>query len=228
MPLAPDQLELFYRLHPSLMFYVNQRLKLIDEDVASPEAYVRLPPTSRAAVHKALPQHLDLIDAFVDENPFHFNDSELAIVRSWKHLVAGTFYAFRHLRDYMVFLSATDPVVAYGVLPLLDPFEVVIGPHLPRMIKTTLLPFQGQIVYDGLMSAYNISFGPGIRRSMNDDYRAAKERSGIITSLPPDPENARPARTKSATTRRPTGARGPRGEPKAGSSAKRRMTGSWP
>ena len=53
----------------------------------------------------------------------------------------------------MVFLSSTEPVVAYGVVALFDPFEKVIGPYLPRMIETTLLPFKGRIVYDGELDA---------------------------------------------------------------------------
>ena len=40
------------------------------------------------------------------------------------------------------------------------------------------------IVYDGLMSSYNISFGPGIRRSLNESFKEAKARHGIVTSLP--------------------------------------------
>jgi len=39
--------------------------------------------------------------------------------------------------------------------------------------KFTLLPFKGLIVYDGLMSSYNISFGPGIRRSLNENFKEA-------------------------------------------------------
>src|SRR5690606_12136650 len=39
-------------------------------------------------------------------------------------------------------------------------------------------------VYDGLMSGHNISFGPGGRRNLNEDYKAAKDRLGVITSLP--------------------------------------------
>ncbi len=80
----------------------------------------------------------------------------------------------------MVFLSSTEPVVAYGVVALFDPFEVVIGPYLPRMIETTLLPFKGRIVYDGLITGFNIFFGGGIKRSLNESYKEAKERSGII------------------------------------------------
>src|SRR5262249_16379473 len=151
----------FFRLHRSLMFFVNQRLKVLDEDVADPEAYARLPAQARFKVHEALIEHRALMGEFADENPFHFDKADLEIVRSWKHLVAGTFSAFRQLRNYMVFLSSTEPVLAYGVLALFDPFEVVVGPDLPRMLRTTLLPFKGRIVYDGLISGYNIFFGPG-------------------------------------------------------------------
>jgi hypothetical protein len=35
-----------------------------------------------------------------------------------------------------------------------------------------------------LLNSYNISFGPGIRRSLNESFKEAKERHGIITSLP--------------------------------------------
>src|SRR5207245_715894 len=106
-----------------------------------PEAYSGFSPETRLKVHQALLDHIELIDAFAEENPFQFSDEELEIVRSWKHYVSGTFYAFRQLQNHMIFLSSTEPVVAYGVVALFDSFETVIGPYLPRMIKTTLLPF---------------------------------------------------------------------------------------
>jgi hypothetical protein len=184
MQLSLEDVDRFFRLHRSLMFYVNQTLKVIDENVATPEAYSGLPPETRVEVHKALLDHMDLIDAFADENPFHFDEADLEIVRSWKHLVSGTFYAYRQLQNYMVFLSSTEPVVAYGVVALFDPFETVIGPYLPRMIETTLLPFKGRIVYDGLVTSYNITFGAGIKRRLNASYKEAKARHGIVASLP--------------------------------------------
>jgi hypothetical protein len=84
----------------------------------------------------------------------------------------------------MVFLSMTDPAIAYGVLALWQPFEELTGPYLPVLTETVLLPFKGMIVYDGLMSSYRISFGPGIRRRLNESFKEAKARHGIVTSLP--------------------------------------------
>ena len=130
-----EDVELFFRLHRSLMFFVNQRLNVIDETVATPDAYSVLPPTNRIEVHKALLEHMDLIDAFTDENPFGFDETDLEIVRSWKHLVVGTFYAYRQLQQYMVFLSSTEPVIAYGIVALFDPFEVSSGRTCPGWLR---------------------------------------------------------------------------------------------
>ena len=220
MQLPLDDVDLFFRLHRGLMFFVNRKLQVIDRKVASSEAYSGLPPEARVEVHKALLDHTDLIDAFAYENPFDFDETGLEVVRSWKNLVTGTFYAFRQLRDHMIFLSSTEPVVAYGVVALFDPFEAVVGPYLPRMVKTTLLPFKGRIVYDGLVTGYNVTFGGGIKRRLNEDYKEAKERSGIITSLPPSAGRPQPAGTKAATRKRATKAGATRGGSKAPAKAR--------
>jgi hypothetical protein len=184
MLLEPQDVKLFFRLHRTLMFFVNQRLKVLPDDLATPEEFAALAPDVRLKVRKALLDHTDLIQTFVDENPAHLPDDELAIVRSWNHLVAGKFYIFRELKQYTVFLSSGKEPVAYGVLALSQPFEELVGPYLPVLIETVLLPFKDVIVYDGLLNAYRISFGPGIRRSLNESYKEAKARHGIVTSLP--------------------------------------------
>lgn len=184
MLLTPQDVQLLFKLHRALMFFVNQRLKVLSDDVASPNAFSSLPPQVRLKVRDAFLGHTDLIQAFVDENPAHLSDDELDIVRSWQHLVHGKFYIFREMKKYTVFLSITDPPIAFGVMALSEPFDVMIGRPLPIMVQAVLLPFKGMIVYDGLMTSHNISFGPGIRRHMNEDFKEAKARHGIVTSLP--------------------------------------------
>jgi hypothetical protein len=83
-----------------------------------------------------------------------------------------------------VFLSTEKQPIAYGVLALTQPFEEMIGPYLPVMTQAVLMPFKDKVVYDGLLSSYRISFGPGIRRSLNQSFKEAKERHGIVTALP--------------------------------------------
>lgn len=200
MLLELQEVELFSRLHRTFMFFVNQRLNVVPVEITTPEEFASLSPELRVKVRDALNAKLDLIESFVNENPAHLSDDELDIVRSWRQLVTGRFYVFRELKKYTVFLTTTNPTIAYGVLALSQPFEDLIGPYLPVLTQTTLLPFKGVIVYDGLMSNYNISFGGGIRRSLNESYKAAKLRHGIVTSLPmsekPMSDKPMPAKAK--------------------------------
>jgi len=203
MLLTPQDVDLFFRLHRALMFCVNQRLQVLPDDVASPDAFSSLSPQVRLKVRDAFLKHTDLIQQFVDENPVHLTSDELDIVRSWQHLVHGKFYVFRELKKYTVFLSTTSPAIAYGVLALSQPFEDLIGPYLPVLTQTVLLPFKGVIVYDGLMSSYRISFGPGIRRNLNQDFKEAKTRHGIVTSLPMSDEPLPPKAPKARPMPKP-------------------------
>ena len=100
--------------------------------------------------------------------------------------MVGQFFIFRYQSKYAVFLSMDSPKKAYGVLALADPFEQLVGPYLPRLIGAVLLPFKEQIIYDGLLSGHNITFGGGVKRRLNEEYKEAKEAFGIITSLPFD------------------------------------------
>jgi len=184
MLLDRHELHLFFRLHWELMFFVNQRLKVIPDKIAAPEAFAVLSPQVRIKVRDTFLENRDLIESFVSENPAHFSEDELDIVRSWRHLVHGKFYVFRELAKYTVFLSTTDSAIAYGVHALSQPFEELIGPCLPVLTEVVLLPFRDKIVYDGLLRSFKISFGPGIRRGLNESFKEAKAGHGIVTSLP--------------------------------------------
>jgi hypothetical protein len=151
----------------------------------------------RLKLRDALVANMDLIDAFVAENPFKLTEDELEVVRSWNDLVAGEFYVYRCLKKYTVFLTTREPVIAYGVLSLTDPLEDLVGHRLPHLCKAVLLPFKGRIVYDGMLAGYNVHFGSGIRRRLKESYDDAKERQGIITALPP------PADDHDSTQERP-------------------------
>ena len=50
-------------------------------------------------------------------------------------------------------------------------------------VRTVLLPFKGQIVYDGLMQPYRVIFGGGIKGELKETYLTAKQNCRVITSL---------------------------------------------
>ncbi|QDV43875.1 hypothetical protein Enr13x_37350 [Stieleria neptunia] len=184
MNLTTDEGKLFYDLYAALLSFVNRRLEVSSETFSDAREYTTTPPEIRVAIRDALFEHRELIDEFVKENPARLGAESLEIVGSWKHALPGKFYIFRYLKKYTVFLTSGDsPNKAYGVLGLADPMVDVIGPYLPQLVATVLLPYQGRIIYDGMLAGYNIRFGGGIKRSLNEEYKQAKEKFGIVTSL---------------------------------------------
>ncbi len=195
MNLSVEEAKLFYDLYAALLAFVNRKLAVSPEQFTNAEEYSVTSPEARVAIRDALFAQRELIDEFVRDNPANVKAEDLDIVRSWKHAQVGSFYVFRYLKNFTVFLtsSAAQPK-AYGVLGLVDSFEDLVGPHLPRMITAVLLPFQGRITYDGLLTGYNITFGGGIKRRLNEEYKDAKATFGIITSLGAEPPAAEPAK----------------------------------
>lgn len=188
MRLSERDLKLFYKLHPALLFYANKQTKTI-EHVSTLDEFMYLPPEPRRRIRDALCDNAHLIDSFVVENPFDFSMGELEIIRGWKNFVKDKFFLMRYLKKHTVFLEEGESH-AYGVIGLTDEIEDMLGPRLPIYLETVLLPFRGQIVYDGLVTTYSVYFGTGMRRSLNDAYQEAKFRYGVITSLPFSPDKA--------------------------------------
>jgi Domain of unknown function (DUF6398) len=186
MLLSPSDAKLFFKLHRTLMFFANQRLGVLPDEIATPDEFADLSPETRLKVRNAFLDDIDLTEFFVAQNPARLPDDELDIVHTWRHLVAGEFYIFRDLKKYTVFLSSEEQPTAYGVTALTQPFEELVGPYLPVLVETVLLPFKDKIVYDGLLAGpgMSLSFGPGIRRMLNESYQQAKAHYGIVTSLP--------------------------------------------
>ncbi len=182
MKLTNEDADLFYRLHWSLMFYANQKHKVIG-NLESPD-FKKQKPEDILKLNEKIFSHIDIIDSFVAENPPNFNKEELEIVKNWKKFIGGDFFIIAHLKDYTVFLGGDDnEPKAYGVLGLRSGIEEVVGHYLPIFVRTILLPFRGRIVYCGVLNCNNIHFGGGFRKSIQLDYQKARSKFGIITSL---------------------------------------------
>lgn len=182
MRLSAENVDLYYKLMNALLYFTNIKLSIL-ENLQTPEDIRRIPLDEKVRLREALWKNADLIDAFTAENPFHFSDEEIEIVRGWKHFVQGRFVLLSHQKKYTVFFDEKNQL-GFGVLALTDDFQEMLGPRLPILVDTVLLPFKGEIIYDGLLSSYNLFFGRGIRERLKAAYQEAKAKHGIVTSLP--------------------------------------------
>lgn len=182
--LSTEQTARFYRIWFVLLHYVNERCHLVAPfpDIPGPGS---VQPEDAMRIRDALWADDTLRERFMADNPARFSQADLAQVASWQHRLAGSFFITRALNAYTIFLTDHTPVHAYGVMGLTSPIEETIEWPLPVIAQAVLLPFEGHIIYDSLLTSYTVFLGPNIRRRLNDDYRNAKEREGIITSLVP-------------------------------------------
>src|SRR2546429_5457844 len=184
MLLSLQQTERFYRIWFPLLHYVNEQRQL---GSTFPATYgERTPPLADVLpLRNALWADDELLETFISLNPAGLSPADLQLVSSWRYRVAGTFYIVRYLKKYTVFLTERSPTRAYGVLGLASPIEQIVGSQVPRYVQAVLLPFEDHIIYDSLLEPYAIFFGPGIRASLNEEYRNVQERDGVITTLEP-------------------------------------------
>lgn len=72
----------------------------------------------------------------------------------------------------------------YGVYAINQPFHAQLDSKFPSVVQTALLPFKGKIIYDGFLKKHALVFGGEMGRSINNEYRLAEGKYGVITELP--------------------------------------------
>lgn len=205
MQLSAEAFQQFARIQSALNNFIYAQLQqAAGKPAVTP--FRDLPFDKQMEVRAAFVANPEYVERFVAENPQNLSSDDLQIALGWRKPVSGSFYLVRHLKKYSVFLTAGNMPTAYGVLGLTQPIaEVLANLPLPIMAEAVLLPFGDKIVFDGLLNAFSVTFGPGLRKSLTEEYNDAKDRCGIVTSLPTgddEPEvvaeTTKPKRKKSA------------------------------
>lgn len=182
MKLSMQDAELFFRLMWSLQTYVNLKLGIYPQ-ITTVDEYQNLTLGEKIPVRDALYDNIELIDAYLQENPQEFPAEEIEIIKSWKQFIRGEFFIERFLKKFAIFIGNEN---VYGVLALFESIEEVLPVvRLPYYTRAVLLPFKSWIIYDGMLEGYNVSFGGGIRSDLKETYMAAKQNGRIIESFEP-------------------------------------------
>jgi hypothetical protein len=196
MKVTPAQADRFYAAWWPLLSYVNDERHLVPGHLTAP-----LKVEHALAIRDALWADDSLLETFVAKNPAGLSAEQLAMVASWKHRVAGMFVVWKHFKKHSIFLLDRD---VFAVLGLHSTLEEILPMPPPLLVDAVLLPFEGVIVTDGLLTSKNVFLGPGYRRSFKQVYDDAVERGAVQTSLlpaAPGAEAKRPA-DRGATNRK--------------------------
>ncbi len=190
MKLSEQDAELFFDLTRTLHLYVNERFS-INPKIKNIDDLMESSDQERFEIRRQLYEHIEIIDDFLKENSGRLDKEKVSILLSWKNFVQGDFQIERLLKKYAVFIKEGE---VYGVLGIALSFDEMVHPsNLPMYVKTTLLPFKGRIIFDGMFQTYRIHFGGGIKRRLKEEYMTAKQNNRIIESLEPVKKEKQPA-----------------------------------
>jgi|GEM_PF-1986067 len=160
-----------------------------DGSIDDGRSYMLAEIEEKAAARDLVFDHPEIIADYVADNPDELDAEDLARVDAWQTFVRGNMVIERDLKRHTIFLQWEDDPVAYGVFSLLDEVVDLLPAPPPMLVEAVLLPWDGRIVCDGMISYKPVHLGPGIRASLKDAYREAKAK-GIVTSLAPATETA--------------------------------------
>ena len=194
MTLSPTEFKLFLKLWSCIDSYVAEEANLFSFSRSGTYAFT--PPQQRK-LRAHLRDHPELLEQFIRSNPCELSPNEMSIVHGFRNAVRGMFFVERCLKKHAIFIGL-DPSNAgvYVVGGLSQRIEEVLSGHCKIMVDVALLPFLGHIVWDGVVEAYNLHIGPGMRGEFKDQYMRAKERGELITSLPPGSHETAAGHTK--------------------------------
>ncbi len=190
MELNQDDFILLSRLMTKLQVYTGLQTGLLN----SAEEYTELALASEAddsffleLQNIIFDNPTPYIDGLIQNNQETLFPEEVEILHSWKLAVKGTFFVERHLKNYSVFIEATEAKekAVYAVLGLDEPLKDLFPARAtPVMVDTVLLPFKNRIVAGGLFHMRDALFGNKVLiKELDNIYRSAKYRNKIIHDL---------------------------------------------
>lgn len=181
MRLKKDEIEEFFKLHKALIFYINKKKNIIKGITSVSELKGDI-AEKVVKLRDVIIKNPLLIDEFVTENPFNFKDDELENIKSWKRGIYGEFLVMSYDSEHTIFYNSHTKR-CYGVLSLYNQLKDMLGPYLPIIVDAWIIPFNGVIVYDGLISPYNVTLGKNIRDTFKAEYEESILKYGVTTSF---------------------------------------------
>lgn len=180
--LSPEDLQLFSKLWFSLLEFVGRKLKIAPLDKIT---NWQEDDTICYHLRQALWSRSEIITDYLQAAPL--NSEEKEILESWrdKH-ISSEFFVVKHGMSGSFFTRGlgddgqSHPF--YQVKGLRNSIPWSLQLPLPVFVEAVLLPFHGQIVYDGYLQSYDFHMGPHVSKQLQDSLKHA-ELGNLYTSL---------------------------------------------
>ena len=147
--LSDEQSARFFDTMDALLYYVNDRFRVVEEFTLDYDGQIGDMKT--ALVARVLWDNVEVIDDFVRDNPYRLPQNCLDTALAWKVALPGLYAVVRYQAGRAILMNDVG-VFSVGGVTL--EIEGEIGPT-PAFVDVVLLPFDDGIVYDGFLQVYD-------------------------------------------------------------------------
>ena len=162
----------YYKLYFALLDYINKKYK-IHTEIKKIYKQEELDVNQLYDIDKYLWEHKEIIDDFIKDNNYKFTEEELSEVNEFKNAVTSDYFVIVGFdKEYTKILS--DDGKLYMVKGIRADFDKIMNPkELPTIISTTLLMFNGNIVFKSFFGKIDIVFGNDVKKDIVDKMKSA-------------------------------------------------------
>lgn len=162
----------YYKLYFALLDYINKKYK-IHPEIKKIYKQEGLDINKLYDIDEYLWKHKKIIDDFIRDNDYKFTDEELSEIKEFKNAITSDFFVVVGFdREYTKILS--DDGKLYMVKGVRADFDKIMNPkELPKIISTTLLMFNGNIVFKSFFGNIDIVFGNDVKKDIVNKMKSA-------------------------------------------------------
>ena len=161
--LHPKDCDLFYKLYFALLEYTNQEYK-INETLKIYKSKYLNPADLYPIVNKFFENKETIVDKVVKENPYKLNRLELEYLKDFKRGIRDKFIIYKYEKEYTLISNNNTIYMVKGLRCPID--EIIDYKDLPYPVETSLIPFRGFIVYDGMIAGYEMNISMSMKKNL--------------------------------------------------------------
>ena len=159
--------KLFYKIYFALLEFTNQKykinnkVKIYNHNGINPFEIINI-------VDKFWKNKDVIILKFCLANPYKFNKEELDITSEFKKGIRSMFIISRYEQEYTAFMDESKIYMVKGLNDNID--NIIPYNELPYVTVTSIIPFKGNLVYDGMLQGINVKTGCKFDEMVEREY----------------------------------------------------------
>ena len=168
--LSEEDAKLFYKIYFALLEFTNKKYKINPKLKIYKAKSVN--PSDVISIIDAFWKDKDsLILEFCTTNPYKFNEEELELTREFSKGIRGLFVIGEFEEDYTAFMDIDKVYMVKGIYDNID--TLVSYKQLPYITLTSIIPFKGVLIYDGILLEMSVDFGNNFAKTVEEELERA-------------------------------------------------------